>query len=593
MGGLAGIVGDGTAHEVAAMAACMSYRGTARVWSPAPHVHFAQLTRDDELADLADGNLAIDAAGDGTRRADTESAFARGVAAPPATFRGFFALARWNATAQSLQLICDRHGYKSLHVARLPGRVAFASDYKALLALADVPATVNRDVLHTYLRSRSLGPNQCLLEGITPIRGPYTWTIDRRQELTRARYWKPVGTDTGIRTFTEAAQHLRSLLQAVVRRQLEGRESIALALSGGLDSVCLLALVRNVRPDMRVTTYTVGHGESDPDILGAREGARVFGTDHHECYVETERIPSELRRLVWHSENLAGREEAVLFQVLVERMAQRERAYLIGQGADAAFAGMARHRLMWLRDHAPPPLRGALGELFIYAQKRQEPSSWLGRRLADMAFHGDRPTMPSVIGAHEQAARLRYRSLGDYRRAILSISDSMRFHEPTDAASGIQMIAPFSDPAVLDFSIGCPTAFMIDARRQKRILRAAMARLMPPSMSGRRKGNERRQHDSRLSDVLDDFASQLRLRKSLGERHLVPAEYIAALQNRRRDASYSSERLHILWSLICAELWLRQFIDQRGRHEVPPLATVRAPMTEPAMARPSQPTPTP
>ena len=593
MGGLAGIVGDGTAHEVAGMAARMPHRGTARVWSPAPHVHFAELTRDDEHADGSDGNLAIDTAGDVARRADVECAFASEVVAPQAAFRGFFAVARWNEAARSLQLICDRHGYKSLYVARLPGRVAFASDYKALLALADMPATVNRDVLQTYLRSRSFGSDQCLLEGVIPIRGPYTWTVDRKHQLARERYWMPVGRDTGIRTFTEAARHLRSLLQAVVRRQLEGRDRIALALSGGLDSVALLALVRNVRPDMRVTTYTVGYGELDPDILGAREGASVFGTDHHECFLEPERIPEELRRLVSYTEDLTGREEAVLFQVLVEQMASRERAYLIGQGADAAFAGMPRHRLMWLRDHAPPPLRGALGELFSYTQQRQEPASWLGRRLADMAFHGDRPTMPSVTGAQGHAAHLRYRSLGDYRRATLPASDSMRFHEPMETAGGIQMIAPFLDPAVLDFSIGCPTAFMIDARRQKRILRAAMAGLMPPSMAGRRKGIQRLRHDSRLSDVLDDFAGQLRLRVSLSERQLVPAEYIASLQSRRRNASYSSERLHILWALICAELWLRQFIDQRGRHEAPRLATARAPMNEPAMARPSQPTPTP
>jgi hypothetical protein len=93
--------------------------------------------------------------------------------------------------------------------------------------------------------------------------------------------------------------------------------------------------------------------------------------------------------------------------------------------------------------------------------------------------------------------------------------------------------------------------------------------------------------------VLDEFASQLRLQSSLAERGLVSGDYVRSLQTRNAGAAYSSERLHILWALISAELWLRQFIDQRGagggRHE--PMA--RTAMTVAARARVSQPAPIP
>lgn len=122
-----------------------------------------------------------------------------------------------------------------------------------------------------------------------------------------------------------------------------------------------------------------------------------------------------------------------------------------------------------------------------------------------------------------------------------------------------------------------------------------MSELLPPSISRRRKMIQRMKHDAHLSNVLDDFAVQLRMRESLAARGLMPCEYVKALQRRNRGDAYPSERLHILWALINAELWLRQFVDQRGvpDNTSPRLAAARTPMMVPANARPSQPAPIP
>jgi hypothetical protein len=155
------------------------------------------------------------------------------------------------------------------------------------------------------------------------------------------------------------------------------------------------------------------------------------------------------------------------------------------------------------------------------------------------------------------------------------------------------MVAPFFDPEVIAFALSCPTSFLIDARKQKRILRAAMHGMLPPEMSQRRKSIQRMKHDTELSDVLDDFAAQLRLSESLASRGLLPADYLTTLQKRTRDTAYSSERLHILWAAISAELWLRQFIDRRGAPEGSRSPAARPPMKVPASASASQPAPIP
>jgi hypothetical protein len=93
--------------------------------------------------------------------------------------------------------------------------------------------------------------------------------------------------------------------------------------------------------------------------------------------------------------------------------------------------------------------------------------------------------------------------------------------------------------------------------------------------------------------VLDEFAAQLRLRESLAARGLLPADYLATLQKRANGAAYSSERLHILWAMISAELWLRQFVDRRGALDTSRIPTARQPIKVPASASASQPAPIP
>ena len=588
MGGIVGLIGDGSLGELQDMAGRMAYRGRLRAWTPVPDVYLGELSRaarPNVATSSDDGSMAIDTAGFGTSRDEIESLLGARGPAVASDLRGFFATAWWDEKSRSLKFICDRHGYKTLYIARLPGRIAFASDLKALLALADMPATVDHDVLQMYLRSRSFPAERSLLAAAQPVGGSSVWTLTLDGKLTSTPYWTPALDVKRGRSFAAAAAELRGLLQSVLKKQLAGRDQIAIALSGGLDSASVLAVAREVRPDLRIASYTVGHSESDPEIQRAREAAAHFGTDHHECFLPPEQVPAEMRKLVWLTEDLTGREEAALQQVLAAEMsAHGETAYLAGHGADVAFAGMPRHRLLWMRDRSPPPLRGALNETFVYTQRREEPASWLGRKLAGLAFHGDRPEMPRVTGARDLPANMSYPSLDDYCGTTIGWIEGMRFHEPVETESDVVMLAPLFDPSIVSFALGCPTAFKIDRRQQKRVLRAAVSDLLPPSISQRGKMIQRMKHDTALSDVLDDFARELGLKESLAQRGLLPAQYLADLQSRPRDTPYSSERLHILWASLCAELWLRQFVDERGA-VAPELSNPGMPPL-PAMATP-------
>jgi len=579
LGGILGILGDGSLGELDAMAQCMAYRGPyLSASNPVPGVYLGEIhrnagdrVRNFDLCLDTNGNIYAPSPGvamtsttgmNGDRERLERDLRQRGVVALR-DINGHFALSLWDAATATTTLACDRQGFKTLYYVELPGRIAFASDYKALLALPDCPAELDRDALQTYLTLFSCPPGRSLLRGVKPLAQAAVLQV-RDGRATLSQFWKPQRRQSQ-RSFGESAKTLRTTLETAFTAQLAGYDRAGLLLSGGFDSAALLALVRHVRPDLKIATYTVGHSATDPDIFGARNVAAHFGTEHHELFYPLTDLPAQLPRVVWQTEDLSGREEAFLQPAIMAVAAENERMILSGHGADALFGGMPRHRILWMRDRSPPPLRGALCELYVYTRFRRMPRSWLGRQLVARAYRGDLPDPPRLIDANPAGAGEGCKSLDRYLEEHFSPSAGFLHDEPVLAELGMTMLMPFLDPAVMEFALDCPGSFHIGLRVQKRLLRAALADLMPPAMLASRKTIQRLQHDADLSDAIEKIAGSLDLARSLVDRKLIPAGYVWSLAARTSDGALSSERIHILYGLICAELWMRQFVDRRGQ----------------------------
>ena len=166
---------------------------------------------------------------------------------------------------------------------------------------------------------------------------------------------------------------------------------------------------------------------------------------------------------------------------------------------------------------------------------------------------------PTTIGADAGC-----KSLARYLEEHVSPATGFLHDEPVLAERGASIAMPFLDPAVVEFALGCPASYHVSLREQKRLLRAAVAGLMPEAMLKSRKTIQRLRHDAALSDAFDRIATSLDLARSLADRRLISGDYVATLAERGPGGAMSPERMHTLWALICAELWLRQFVDGRG-----------------------------
>jgi asparagine synthase (glutamine-hydrolysing) len=598
VGAIYGILGDADPAELADMAARLSHRGPANAsWSPARGVHLGMLGGPAEIELLRDGVLVFDGAVDNRRRL-AERLGRRDRAVPGPGFDGLLllelihregvdalaqvagqmAVALWDGPRRTLVLGRDRVGYAPLHFAiDRAGRFLFASEYKALLALATVPARPNRDALQVLQSTKWVKPGATCLADVYPV-APGTWLEVDARRMHTARYWSlPVRVEH--RDEARHASVLRESFLDTLRMQTEAYPRIGVSLSGGLDSAVMVAGARHVVGDKELHTFTAGYGPDDRELINAETVARVLGTTHHPLVLSPADLPDLLPWMVWHLEEPIGREDIAYLYLAAREAAHHVDLILAGFGFDGLFAGLPRHRLVDLGLKLPPA-RGPLEEFYDYTFRSVEPNSLAGRALRNGYFRGRAYPAPHVIGAQPLPPFLGFPRDADQplTRFLLRgfMANPYQFAiEHLYSAVGLRMNAHHTDPAFLATAVAIPDELKIHGRTQKYILRRACAGLLPERILAFGKSFNRLKHDTEMSEVLDGMAEDLLAPGAVRERGLFDSGYVVRLRQRPPGKPYSQERAYRLWSLLLAELWSRSYLDHRGAPPERPLPPVR------------------
>ena len=586
MGAIYGIVGDADQAELTSMGERLAHRGPRSAqWSLSPTIHLGIRGTGSTVDGLRGANLVFDGAIDNRQAlAGHLNRVSSMAPAPDADgplllelisrrgtealqdVAGQFAFAYWDAGREQLLLGRDRIGYAPLYFTLDRGRVIFASEYKALLAIDAVPARPNRDAIQVIQSTKWVRPGATCLEGIYPV-SPGTWVAIEPHKLTTARFW-----NLPIRVLhQDEDRHVASLRASFIetlRRQTEPYQRIGISLSGGLDSAVMAAGARHVAPDKEIHTFSAGYGPDDKELINAARVAQELETHHHPLILDPDDLPDLLPWMVWHMEEPIGREDIAYLYVAAREAARHVDLILTGFGFDGLFAGLPRHRVADVALHVPPAA-GPLREFYDYTVRGVEPRGLGGRALKTLYFRGTDFPAPQVQGAATVEPLAGFRIEGDQplsqflRKGFLVLP----YQSPVErlyTAAGVRFNAHHTDPDFLATAFSIPDRLKIRGRTQKYVLRKACAGLLPASILNYGKSFNRLKHDLHLSAVLDEMAERLLSRAALIERGLFDPDYIARLRDRPADQPYSQERVYRLWSLILTEMWSRMYLDARG-----------------------------
>ena len=439
---------------------------------------------------------------------------------------GHFALVVWDQVTSALHLARDPFGVSRLYLTKGAGWIAYASDYKALLTIADADATPNRSEVERFISSGWIDAGQTLFAAIRQVL-PGTVVTLRNKETSsswlnsRSRIDKspkiPVGPD-------DVLERLMCSVQALSN---DCEESIGVFLSGGVDSAVVAAALQKVRPNLRLFTFTVGYGNDDPEILNARESARFLDGCHTETIVSPEHLPTLIPRAFWSLEDPCGNDEYVCLYALTEQAANTVDVVLSGNASDTLFAGMDAHRALWMGQYngrAP------------------------GLRTDDHS--GSSAARSTVLHQHLVETLDNYDGRMGAQAAITS-------------SLGLSLRMPFATNSMIEIGLASTDEQKIDSSNNKIVLRSAAAKLLPEYIAWRKKGLLHLKYDKILLELLSYVHGRIATHANIKAFNIVDTDIFDSIM-RACQHSYSPHTLQSLWNLVAIEVWFLQFLERRS-----------------------------
>lgn len=528
-----------------------------------------------------------------------EAVTAWGLERALAAVNGMFAMALWDRHERRLHFVRDRLGIKPLYIGRQGGRIAFASELKALAVLPGFLGEMDESAMAGFVRFGYVPAPRSIWGNVTKVQ-PGEWiSVGADGQMDKRFYWSAVeiacnGLDSPFNgDDTAAVDALESLLTDAVGRQMVSDVPLGAFLSGGIDSSTVAALMcRAQRGPVR--TFTIGFAE--PGYDEAKHAARVaahLGTDHTELtvtaadalalvprladiydepFADSSQIPTHLVSMLTRrhvtvalsgdgGDELFGGYNRYLFSARWGRLLA-----LAPQGARASLAAALRRlpadSLHGLLRYLPglPPL--AADKLLKVAEILPLDSDGIYRRLVSQ-IDDITPLVPDVTEPRWQFDADPLAGRGDAvdRMQILDTTtylpdDILTKVDRASMAPALEVRVPLLDHRVVEFAWRLSRGMKIRGGTGKWALRQVLARHVPRELVERPKQGFGVPLASWLRGPLRDWAEDLLDPSRLGA-PLAPgpvrrmwAEHLSG----HRNFAYG------LWNILMFEAWRRRWV---------------------------------
>ena len=500
--------------------------------------------------------------------------------------RGMFALALWDTRERRLLLARDAFGIKPLLWREAGGVLSFASELTALRCQPGFRGELDPDALEAYFATNSIPSPLSVFRGVHKL-APGHLLEWRPGRAPLVRPWArpaPVPASGVRREDTETlAQELRGVLRGSVAAHLVADVPVGVFLSGGIDSGALAALAaEQVREPLR--TFSVGFEERTFDELDrAREVASLIGADHHEVLLRAADAAALLPRVVAAYDEPFGDSSMLPTFAVSELAARHVKVTLSGEGGDELFGGYLTYAAALLAPRLGRPARALLPLIErVPSSSRRVSIDYKARRFARAATLGPVERMAGfkeilsadarrdLLGPGARADpvdRLRARwaetagaehlaRLQDLDEGIYLADDLLTKSDRASMAHSLEVRVPFCDSHVAAFAHALPQAMKVRRLQTKRLLRRAVAPLLPHSVVHGPKRGFSIPAAAWLRGPLLPLAREVLSPDALRSAGLFDPAVAGRLLD--EHAARRDDHSRALWGLVCFALWSQQ-----------------------------------
>lgn len=523
-----------------------------------------------------------------------------------------FAICDLRTSRPLLFMARDHFGIKPFYYAFKEGKLAFASEAKALFEVPGIEAAIDLEALDQYLTFLWVPDPKTLFRGIFKLPAGHS-AVFRDGELKISQYWDlsfPPADHKFHLSQDEVADEIRERFRHSVEQQMVSDVPLGAFLSAGLDSSAIVAMMAP-KAKRTLRTYTItfpekyrkGENALDDPGVPARL-TKKLGCENRQIVVDPD-VVSLLPRLCWHMDEPTA-DPAILAAYLVCREASKDVTVLLsGVGGDELFGGYRKYvahywarfynavpvpmrRLAELTAGRIPNLRGsrhkgsmrlikkmlrsaALGpeERFIhngtYLDLEQRSAIYARELRRDLQSFDSGHVHRDCFGAVSHADFLNQMLYLDTK--IFMTTLNLTYNDKMSMACSVEARVPFLNHELAEFvAWNVPPAWKLKGRlfpTTKHIFRRAMQGVLPDEVLHQPKAGFAAPADYWLAHDLCEMTDDLLSAERVRSRGLFRPEAIQRMiaQHRSGHADWAMQ----IWQFLTLELWMQNFLDRSTR----------------------------
>ncbi len=518
----------------------------------------------------------------------------------PRRLRGMFAFAIWDTEKQRLFLSRDHFGIKPLYYAQVDGMLLFGSEIKAILSYLGLSRRLDPKALNQYLSFLYVPEPHTIFRGVQALLPAHNLICQDGQVVTR-RYWEFQPDFNRYKSPQEAIESIRAVFEDSVRAMLVADVPVGLFLSGGIDSVSILAMMAR-HMDEPVRTFSIGFGEREKhwdELDAARSIANYYKTQHREFRLDPD-VVNLLPRVVQHFDQPFANPTSVILYLLSGETRRYVKVALSGTGGDEMFAGYPRYLGMMYYQryrHLPAFLRKGAARLARQVA-RDATNGRLGPQRARRLLEGGAlPFDDCYLRLLTVLDETRKQSLyaPDFRRTFQE-PDTFSFIRPYLALNGdgnslgeierlmsadvqtylpynqlaygdrmsmaqsLEVRVPFVDQRLIEVAGSIPLRWKVPGGTTKGLFRKAMAPYLPQDVLNAPKRGLNLPVALWFRHDLRSWVRDLLSPEQITRRGYFKPEAIDSLL-KEHEAGFRDHSLFI-WALVVLETWHQLYIDQ-------------------------------
>lgn len=434
-------------------------------------------------------------------------------------FNGMFAFGFYDSAERRLFLARDRYGIKPLYVSQQGDVFAFGSEQKAILARSSFARRLDKAALMEYLTFQNILSERTLLEDIQLLPAGHFGVLDLKTtspRLNLTQYWDfAFEEESPGSSHEEYVEELDRLFSQAVNRQLLSDVEVGSYLSGGMDSGSITAIASASFPGMK--TFTCGFDLSSASGMElafderavAEAMSAAFKTEQYEVVLKSGDMERSLPALVHHLEEPRVGQSYPNYYA-AQLAGKFVKVVLSGAGGDELFGG---YPWRYYRATSARNFEDYVDNYFDYWQRLTSPDELKGlvapiwNDVADVStrdvFRGVYPSQPELLERPED-----YINQSLYFEAKTFLHGLLVVEDKLSMAHGLESRVPFLDNDLVDFALRVPVKYKLNnlaevarlnenepgskperffqrTKDGKQILRDAMSRHIPESVTGR------------------------------------------------------------------------------------------------------------